>query len=196
MNNINIFVVLTIAVVIYWAIKIYRKPSSWVHFLQYMPIFLFARYMRMQHMTYDRWSYAFGFAGLFALAVILISIQKRVTMDRLFLGVNSFLVLGACGFLFKLQPLLEWYGDTTGGPFFTCIFAVGLLTTVFTRAGFIGAKNLTRSAVRYGSVLLLAATIIALIWSIKADDQGILVATVIPFIILRLVQAQIVLHIA
>ncbi len=192
----NIFIIISLAVIVYWAIAIYRQPSRWVYFLQYAPIFLFLRYMRMQDMTEALWSYAFSFAGFCAIGAILISMHKRITMDRLFLGVNFFLILGACGFLFNLQPLLEWYGDTTGGPFFTCIFTVGLLTTLFTKSGFIGAKRMSRDAIRYGSFLLLAATIIALIWSVKADDQGILWATVMPFIILRIVQEQIVKHIA
>ena len=190
----NIFVIISLAAVVYWAIAIYKNPSRWVHFLQFAPIFLFVRYMRMQEMT--DWSYAFSFAGLCAVGAILISMHKRVTLDRLFLGVNVFLILGACGFLFNFQPLLEWYSDTTGGPFFTCIFAVGLLTTLFTKSGFIGKKHMSRDAIRYGSFLLLAATIIALIWSVKADDQGILWATIVPFIILRIVQDQITKHIA
>ncbi len=190
----NIFILISLAAVVYWGIAIYRQPSRGVHFLQYMPIFLFVRYMRMQEMT--DWSYAFSFAGLCALGVILVSLHKGITMDRLFLGVNLFLILGACGFLFNLQPLLEWYGDTTGGPFFTCIFAVGLLAMLFTKSGFIGTKHMDRDAIRYGSFLLLAATMIALIWSVKADDQGIVWATIVPFIILRIVQDQIAKHIA
>ncbi len=192
----NIFIIISLAAVVYWAIAIYKKPSRWVHFLQYAPIVFFAGYMRMEDMTDALWSYAFSFAGFCAIGAILISIHKRITMDRLFLGVNLFLILGACGFLFNLQPLLEWYGDTTGGPFFTCIFVVGLFTTLFTQSGFIGAKNMSRDAIRYGSFLLLAATLIALVWSVKADDQGILWATAMPFIILRIIQDQIVKHVA
>lgn len=192
----NIFILISLAAIVYWMIALYQKPSSWIYYLQFMPIVGFMRYMRMQQMAPASWEAAFTFGGLLSVGAIAISIQQKSIMDRLFLGANVFLMLGASAFLFHLPAILKWYSTSHGGPFFTCIAAIGLITTFFTKTGFVDKKGLSKDAVRYGSILLLAATFVALIWSIQNASQGIMVAVVAPFIVLKFIQRQMKYHIS
>ena len=107
-----------------------------------------------------------------------------------------FLRAGAVGFLFIIERLIEWYSTTKGGPFFTWILIVGLFATLFTKTGFIGKKGMSKDAVRYASFLLLAGTFVALIWSIQTDDQGVLFAVIVPYIILMLCEDQLERHVS
>lgn len=189
----NIFLVITIAAIIYWVVMLYRMPRSWVSFLQFVPIVGFMWFARMlPNLVF--WKSAFTFGGLLAAGAIAISIQQRCIMNRLFLGANTFLLLGAGAFLFNFSTVLKWYASSEGGPFFTCIAAIGLLTTLFTKTGFVGKRGLAKDAVRYGSFLLFAATCVALVWSIQNAAQGIVVAVVAPFIVLTFIQRQMMYH--
>lgn len=193
---IGIFQYLFLAAIIYWIAAIYKKPSSWTYYLQFMPLFGFIRYMRIQEIPAEAWNTAFTFGGLLAAGAIAISLQQRIVMNRIYLGANVYLLLGASAFLFHFPTVLKWYSSSQGGPFFTCIAIIGLLTTLFTKPGFVGKKGLKKDAVRYGSFLLLAATFVALIWSIQNASQGVMVAVIAPFIVLQFIQRQMKYHIS
>ena len=193
---IDFFQYLFLAAVIYWIVAIYNKPSSWTYYLQFMPVFGFIRYMRLQDTPAEAWHTAFTFGGLLAAGAIVICVQQRIVMNRIYLGANAYLMLGASAFLFDMPTVLKWYSSSQGGPFFTMIAIIGLLTTLFTKTGFVGKKGLNKDAVRYGSFLLLAATFMALIWSIQNASQGIMVAVVVPFIVLKFIQKQMKYHIS
>ena len=128
----QIFSLLSLAIIIYCVIAIYRKPKTWLRYLQIAPLVAFMVYARLNQMTNIAWIHAFIFSGIIAIGVIAILFHKRVLMDRLYLGANLFLILGACGFLFKLPLIIEWYHATNGGPFFSFIAAVGFFASLFT----------------------------------------------------------------
>ncbi len=186
----NLFTMLSVGVATYFVISLIKKPKQWLARIMLLPLLGFMLYVRFAGMTLKAWENGFIFGGFLALAVTLILLQKKVIMDRIMLGVNLFLCIGGLGFLFNLKTILKWYGMTKGGPFFSCIAAVGLLSTLFTKAGFLGASNKTKEAVRYGSFLLLAATVVALIWSLQMDASGLLWAVAVPFFVLKMIQRQ------
>lgn len=115
-------------------------------------------------------------------------------MDRIMLGINLFLIVGAIGFLLNNDTILDWYGSTKGGPLFCAVAIVGIITTMFSSRGFIGVVAKKRELVVYSSLLLLAATFIALVWSVSAESQGIFWAIVVPFILLKVMREKLIEH--
>lgn len=115
-------------------------------------------------------------------------------MDRIMLGLNIFLIVGACGFLFEIPAILDWYSSSKGGPLFTCIAVVGFISMFCTKTGFIGIATKKKEIMNYTSFLLLAATFIALVWSVSAEAYGLLWAVVMPFIVLKITRDQLITH--
>ncbi len=192
----DIFLLIAIASLAYCAYEIHKNPKRWLETIQYLPIVGCMLYARVAGISADAWENAFSFGGLLGLLVILILVHHRVLMDRLFLGVNLFLMAGAFGFLFNIEPIIEWYSNTKGGPFFTCILITGFLTTLFTKTGFIGKHGMSKDAIRYSSFLLLAVSFVALIWSIQTDIHGILYAVFAPYFALLLCRDQLEKHVS
>ena len=186
----NIFTLLSVGAAAYFIVSLINQPKQWLARIKLLPILGFMLYARMAGMNEQAWSHAFIFGGLLALGVTLILLQKKITMDRVMLGINLFLFVGAIGFLFHVPIILKWYSASKGGPFFSCIVLVGLLSIFFTKSGFLGNQTKTKAAIRYGSFLLLASTIIALIWSLQMNTQGLLGAVVLPFFVLKMIQHQ------
>ena len=188
----SIFMLINIALVAYFIFRVYRDARNWPEYIAIVPIISFMNYMRWYGMDEQAWRGAFIFAGFAAIAVYAVQLRYKVEIDRLMLGLNSFLLIGALGFLFNNEVILQWYSSSKGGPLFVCTAAVGLLTTLFTKRGFIGLQSVDKQAIKYGSFLLLAATFVALIWSIQSNDQGIIWAVAAPFILLRLIRLQLI----
>ncbi len=184
----DIFILLSLLFIVYTAIEIIKKPNSFVMHVQGFPIVGFMLYARFNGMTDSAWMNAFIMGGLLALIVVLMMIQKRHLMDRVFLGINFFLICGAAGFLFGIPRIIQWYSHSNGAPFFASIFMVGLLTTFFTKTGFIGKKGVSTEAIQTGSFLLLAAAAACLVWSIQMSEYGLRYAVIAPFILLRIMQ--------
>jgi len=77
-----------------------------------------------------------------------------------------------------------------GVVFFGGIVAVGLFTTFFSSLGFIGISVTNQQELKKNSLLLLGATVGALVWSYIANDYDSFVSIVIPFIVLRLLRKK------
>ncbi len=191
----DLFLIIRVALIAFLGIKLYRNPKQWLHYLRFFPLTVFMVYARSYGMTNQAWYGAFVLAGLCSLAMFAILVNKRVMLDRLMLGVNLFFLVGACGFLFNVEEILQWYSETRGGPFFGCIALVGVLSILFTKAGFIGVKNKSNKAIQYSSFLLFAATIISWVWSVRYDDQGLGFAVVLPCLLLFVVRDQLIKHV-
>ncbi len=171
-----------------------RNPENWLAYLHLLPVVTFMTYARLYGMHEQAWVGAFELAGLLALIVIAILWHQRVIMDRIMLGLNIFLIMGAAGFLLNSDTILDWYSTTKGGPLFCSIAIVGLISTFSSSRGFIGIAAKKKELVNYSSFLLLAATFIALVWSVSAESYGLLWAVVLPFIILKIMREQLVHH--
>jgi hypothetical protein len=145
-------------------------------------------YARYYDMSEQAWVGAFELAAVTAIGVIFILWQQNILFDRIMLGLNIFLIIGAIGFLFNNETILQWYSTSHGGPLFMCIVLVGIVSMIFTKAGFIGVQHKNKDAVRYASFLLLVATFIALVWSVSADADGLFWAVALPLVILSIVR--------
>ncbi len=188
----DLFLGLSFLVLLVLGYCFYTNPSHWHYYLKWVPVSAFMIGARAYGMTDEAWHNAFILAGFFAVFIFVILSRQKIIYDRLMLGVNVFFLMGAYGFLFGNDLILEWYSASKGGPFFGCIMVVGLLATLFTKSGFVGVKHKNKQAVQYASFLLFAAAVIASIWSVRADAQGLLISVVIPFILLRVIRDQLV----
>ncbi len=125
-------------------------------------------------------------SGFIAVIVSAIQLYASVIIDRLILGVNLFLAVGAVAFLGNIDLLLYYYATYKGVVFLSSIAFVGLITTLFSDAGFVGVAAHNKKLVRNASLQLLALTCAAIAWSYVMNTDGLLVAVMLPFMILRL----------
>lgn len=177
------FIVVFLLVKIGFAV--YQKPSDWPKFIKFLPLTGFMVYARMKGMTSLAWQEAFYVAGLLALIVFAVLWYKKITLDRLMLGMNLFLFSAAVGFFFNIEPLLNFYEAYKGVALLGNVAIVGILSTLFFPAGFIG---IVHSDTMKSSLILLGASILAVIWSVIMNTQGIALSAALPFILLKIFQ--------
>jgi hypothetical protein len=188
----DLFLGLSFLILLVLGYFFYTHPSQWQDYLRWLPVSAFMIGARAYGMTNEAWQNAFILAGFFTIFILLVLLRHHVVLDRLMLGVNVFFLLGAYGFISGNDAILDWYAASKGGPFFGCIVLVGLLATLFTKHGFIGEIHKNKQEVHYASFLLLAAAVVALIWSVRTDERGLVFSVVIPFILLRVIRDQLV----
>ena len=191
MNYLSFISLFTLTYCVY-LILIQKKPV--IAIIDNIPITVFLLYAHLYSNGSMPWAGAFQVASIFALGAISIQWHEGIIFDRMRLGLNYFLILGGLAFLLHLPTILKWYAATKGGPLFGCILFVGIITAVSTKSGFIGVDQGNREMRTYASFLLFAATIIALVWTVKADAEGILWAVALPYLMLVFVRNQIVDH--
>jgi hypothetical protein len=154
-----------------------------VRFIQFLPLTAFVATARLKGLGPEAWGLAFEVGGLLAVVETAILIWKRVTLNRLLLGANVFLMVGALGFGLQIPFIVSLYGRTHESALFGAVFVVGLLTTFFTTAGFIEMPSLDRKTVVRRSGALLVVTAICMTLSIALKGNVMLGGT-LPFVLL------------
>jgi hypothetical protein len=169
------------------------KISSFLIALsQWLPLFVFLLFARFYEMTDDLWRQAFYVSSACAIVVTALLIYKKITIDRLRFGINLFLMTGAFAFLIESESILRFFDAYEGVVFFGGIFVVGLFTTFFSPLGFIGIAVKNKQQLQKMSLLLLGATMVALVWSFLMNDHESLVSIVVPFIVLTLFRKKLI----
>ena len=156
-----------------------------INLLTFLPLFSFVLVARLHGMTDLAWKEAFLLSGLIFMVVIAIQLHAKVVIDRVMLGVNIFLAVGALAFLADIDPLLYYYGMYKGVAFLSCIAAVGLITSCFSESGFIGVASHNKKLIRDSSLQLLAINFAAIAWSFVMNADGLIISVVLPYIVLR-----------
>ena len=137
-------------------------------------------------MTEVAWKETLILSQLVAILIISIQFYKKIIINRLMLSMNVFFLVGTMAFLFSFNPILYVYGIYKGATFIGCVTGVGLITTFFFPAGFIGIEHSDKKKIRRASLQLLGASILGLIWAVVMNDYGVTITAVIPFLILLL----------
>lgn len=171
------------------------KKVELQHFTSLIPIAAFLLYAVAYGMSPQAFHGAFELAGLLAVIVLGMEYKKGMVLDRLMVGLNCYLLIGAVGHLFSSERIIAWYARSYGGPLFFCIAMVGLFSTLFTKAGFMGTVIGNKQARKYGSFLLLAASFVAWIWSVNGMQFGIFWSVIAPYFGLLLIRDQLVKNI-
>jgi hypothetical protein len=110
------------------------------------------------------WRRAFLIGGGLALVELLVLFKLPKPANRLIVAANLYLMLGGLAFALKQWWVLGIYETWALSGILLCMLAVGVLSTVFTTTGFIGAQG--RSVrVRQASCLLLALVALGALWA-------------------------------
>lgn len=164
------------------------NQSFFISTLSFIPIFAFLIYARVKELLGScnvGWQEPFYIGALLAIVLSTLQYYTGLILDRLMIGANLFLVLSAFFFLFQINPCLSFLGAYKGPSFIAAVLLVGILSTFFTRYGFIGCTG-DRDKIRHASLLLVIATLAALSWAFIFNQQGLLISAAIPFIALRM----------
>ena len=157
-----------------------------IDLIKYLPIIVFTICSRLNSMTDAAWQNAFILGGIFAAIVVAIQFDKKVIFDRIMLGVNLFLSVGAIAFLGSFYSLLYFYGTYKGAALLMCTGLVGIATTLYTDVGFIGADVEGKAHLkRIYSYQLLVINGFFIMWALMTNCYDVLISVVVPFIALR-----------
>ena len=128
--------------------------------------------------TVARWESAFKLGAVLAALEITILSFRKAPMNRLILGGNIWLLAGGLAFILGQESFLRVYERLGEVSVFVSILAVGIMSTVFSRNGFVGVEA-PRQAVITQSLWLIAAVIAALCMAVffKGDVK---LAAVLP----------------
>ena len=108
--------------------------------------------------------------------------SKKI-LDRFQVAFCLFGIIGTIAYLADMSFVLYYYDNHARVLFFTSIFVVGLITTFFTKAGFIGVISDNQKAVNVASFKLLVLSGIAVFWKLYAESswRAFLFHVIFPF---------------
>lgn len=181
----------SVGLLIFIGFKLVTDSKNWLEYIKFFPLIIFLWCAKLLGMNEEAWRTAFIASGLAACLLTGFLIYKKVVLDRLMLGANIFLIVGALAFIFDIESILYWYGVYQGAVFILPIVVVGICS-LCSSAGFIGIENKNKEAVRSTSLYLLGASVICLLWSIMLNRSGIFISAALPFIVLKIIQAKLI----
>lgn len=155
-------------------------------FIQFLPLSAFAIYAFWNGEPEGlRWSNAYAFGSILALLQFIIFFFLKRPSNRLILAANLYLLLGGLAVLLKQWWFFQIYGALRESAILLSMSVVGIFTTLFTPAGFIGIRNSNFKKTKQYSFLLLALTFAAFCISF-ANRGNTLFGATIPIIVLAL----------
>ncbi len=165
--------------------------AEWAFALvQFFPLSLFATYAYWRGTpTGDRWVTAFELGAAAAILEFVICFSQPRVANRLVLAANLYLVVAGAAAFAHQSWLLNIYGVFQESGIFLFMFAVGIVTTFWSAAGYVGAEvsSASKTDIRRASIWLVSATVLALGASrvFRGDRTW---AAVVPIIALAVAQ--------
>lgn len=151
--------------------------------IQFLPLTVFVGCARGKGFTDEAWAVAFLMGGIAAVVeTVLLVALRRVTLNRLILGANLFLMVGAIGFGIGVMPIMEIYGLMRESALLASVLVVGIVTTFATEVGFIEVEGQDRRETVVHSIYLILVTLAVLAVSFTFRGNT-LWAGIIPFLI-------------
>jgi hypothetical protein len=154
--------------------------NKYLNIIEFIPISAFGFIVRLTSENGVNWKLAFSIGACLAVIEKTLLMAKWFPLDRLFLGVDLFLIVGGVGFLFNILLILDIYERLMQATLFAFLLAVGILTTFLTERGFVGYKHHERVRVLIYSLYLLGAGVVAFLVSL-AFRGNYLLAGILPF---------------
>lgn len=121
---------------------------------------------------------ASSIAALLATAIL---ISKKIQLNRLFIGINLYLLSGSIGLLANLVWLNQLYGHLEAAGMLAWVIFVGLSSIGISPSGFIGVYSKDRKKIVISSLYLLLATLTALLVSLHFQGHW-LYSNALPFV--------------
>ncbi len=128
--------------------------------------------------TVARWEAAFKLGAVLAALEIAVLSFRKAPMNRLILGGNIWLLAGGLAFLAGQESFLRVYERLGEVSVFIAILTVGILTTAFSKNGFVGVEGASRAVIAQ-SLWLIAGVVAALCMAIYFKGN-VKLAAVLP----------------
>lgn len=155
--------------------------------LQFFPltVFLKVAFLNGKPQAAD-WLNAFIWGGSAAILQLALSIffSRGHTLNRIILGVNWYLIIGGFAVIANQLAFLEVLNNLKESGIFLCLLMVGIYITFASKAGFVGAVEISMQRnIRNYSIWLIILTCAAVAASFWFRGQMIISAAV-PLIVL------------
>ncbi|MDO5650659.1 MAG: hypothetical protein Q4G13_00790 [Moraxella sp.] len=161
--------------------------------LQFFPltIFLKVAFLHGQPQATD-WLNAFVWGGSAAVLQLVFSmlIAQGKPLNRIMLGVNWYLIVGAAAVMSNQTALLALFNNLKESGIFLCLLMVGICTTFGSKAGFVGVpataeafETSVRRDIRTYSIWLIVIACIGLVLSFCFRGQ-IIISAAAPLVFL------------
>ena len=147
-----------------------------------LPIFLFFSAFIDQSIN-QNWQGPFVASSIVAILTTTVLLWNRIRLNRLFIGINLYLLIGTVALLTHHVWLNHMYEILKASGMLAGILIVGTCSLLFSPAGFIGISSQDRKQVIIFSLYLLLITGIAFLFSLYFQGNKIL-SQFIPFIAL------------
>lgn len=167
--------------------KLKRSPVSEVLEMIPLPIFLLCVEV-VNPSDMSEWLIPYLLPSIAAILVTIFLQKTKGTLNRLFVGINLYLISGAIGVLANFTALNLLYGQLEAAGMLVWIALVGIAYTVLSPKGFIGLNHKDNSVVVRYSLLLLAVTGLAITISLFFKGSRLL-SEIVPFMTLFTVAA-------
>jgi len=165
-----------------------QRKTAMNRFLEAIPITIFLAYLRaIDIQVPGNFKSPFIISGMAAVLLILLFLYKKRPFDRLFLGINLYLISGGFAFITHQFWLNSIYDHLHASGVFLWIIAVGVAALLFSSKGFIGVASSKKNSVKTYSIFLLFFSFLAFAVSFFFRLNK-LFPEFIPFICLFLLQ--------
>jgi len=162
--------------------KIKRIPVSEVLEMIPLPIFLLCVEV-VNPSKMSEWLIPYLLPSIAAILITIFLQKTKGTLNRLFVGINLYLISGAIGVLTNFTALNLLYGQLEAAAMLIWIALVGIAYTIFSPGGFIGIDHKDNSVVVRYSLLLLVVAGLAIIISFFFKGSRLL-SEIVPFMTL------------
>ena len=150
--------------------------------VKYIPILAFVIYTNI--IATNDWSSGFIIGGILAIIQLVFFTIKSKMINRIIIGADIYLIIAGLAAASKWGYLLLILNNLRETGLLLCIFLVGIYTTAFSRAGFIGTDNYERpEKTKSYSIILLCISAIAVGISFVFRNNRV-IAIILPIIII------------
>jgi hypothetical protein len=119
-----------------------------------LTLFLIYSHVAVIRESHD-WLLPYLLASVAAMASMIYVVRREQVLNRLSLGINLYFFSGVFGLLVDWTWLNHLYGELRGLGMLYWIFAVGCITTYYSRYGFLGVEHGSRLLFARWALLLL-----------------------------------------
>lgn len=169
-------------------VSITLKENNMIKLLEAVPLSVFLLYIRnIDADIPQNWEAPYIVSGLVAIAVTASFLYKKRMLNRIFLGINIYLVSGGVAFITHQWWLNRIYGDLQASGLLLWIIIAGIVTALFSPKGFIGVDSSDKKSIKKYSYYLLLFSVGAFTISFGFRDNRLL-SEIVPFIGLFLIQ--------
>ena len=157
--------------------------------LEFLPLSLFLILARTTDTSVpENWNIPFYAGGLAALVCIVFCLSQRTMFKRIMLGINLYLLSGGLALITHQWWLNNLYGNLQASGMLLWVVGIGVVTLAVSPGGFVGVVCEDKMKVKQYSLYLLIASICAFLLSFWFRGGDRLLAEIIPFVTLFMVQ--------